>query len=274
MKKIKVGIREDGSPLLLDFEKNPHLLIAGATGSGKSVALNTIIFNLMKEKNNEFILIDPKRVEFYQFRNSSQLYNFKIIEEINESIEVLEDIKSVMMLRFEDLKKYDCKSIIEFNSIIVEERKKMTHIFICVDELAFLINQNKKKVTQLLSEIAMLGRAAGIHLILATQRPDRKIIDGQILANISIVIGLKVRTSIESRLIISSNDLTQLKAPGNAIISNGLQFEKFKIDFTDSKEIEKYINSVNEEEEKEINIPPLPIRKKSTYFLNIDDLKA
>lgn len=237
MAKICIGKNEN--PVYLDFSKSPHLLIAGATGSGKSVCMNRIIYELMKDSNNRFVLIDPKRVEFYHFRNSTSLYNFKIIEDVNESITMLEDMNALIDTRFQLLKELEYKDIYCYNA--EHEEEKINDVYICIDELSFLILQDKKRITDLLSKIGMLGRAAGVHLICATQRPDREIISGQIQANFTTVIGLKVRNAIESRIIVSNNDLLTLEV-GQAIVSSGLKYERIKISMLEEIEIENLID--------------------------------
>lgn len=251
----------------INFKKSPHLLVAGATGSGKSVTLNNIIFNLMKDNNNRFVLIDPKRVEFYHFKNSPLLYNFKIIEDVNESIEILEQMIKMLDYRFTLLKNNDVKDIYAFNES-KEENEKMNEIYICIDELSFLILQDKKKINDLLSKISMLGRAAGIHLICATQRPDREIISGRIQANFTTVLGLKVRNKIESRIIVGNNDLLNLEI-GTAIISNGLQYSKIKIDMIQETEIKALID----EQIKNYKIvKPVTTSKEETILKTSDDV--
>ena len=251
MAKICIGKNEN--PVYLDFKKSPHLLIAGATGSGKSVLLNRIIFELMKEETNQFVLIDPKHVEFYNYRFSPQLYNGQIVEDVNAAISILEKMNALIQERFTILKEKDVKDIYAFNAITEE---KMDDIYIVIDELSFLILQDKRNITQLLSQIGMLGRACGVHLICATQRPDRNVISGQVQANFTSIIGLKVRDKVESNIILKNSDLVKLSRPGEAILKNGLQYETFKVSMVDDIEIQKLINdrvmsSINDNEEHE-----------------------
>ena len=251
--QIFLGKNENGLNAVLDFKKSPHLLIAGATGSGKSVLLNRIIFELMKEEKNKFVLIDPKRVEFYNYRFSPQLYNGRIVEDVNAAISILEKMNVLIQERFTILKEKDVKDIYAFN-VITEE--KMDDIYIVIDELSFLILQDKRNIAQLLSQIGMLGRACGVHLICATQRPDRNIISGQVQANFTSIIGLKVRDKVESNIILKNSDLVKLSRPGEAILKNGLQYETFKVSMIDDIEIQKLINdrvmsSINGNEEHE-----------------------
>ena len=251
--QIFLGKNENGLNAVLDFKKSPHLLIAGATGSGKSVLLNRIIFELMKDSNNRFVLIDPKHVEFYNYRFSPQLYNGRIVEDVNAAISILEKMNALIQERFTILKEKDVKDIYAFNAITEE---KMDDIYIVIDELSFLILQDKRNITQLLSQIGMLGRACGVHLICATQRPDRNIISGQVQANFTSIIGLKVRDKVESNIILKNGDLVKLNRPGEAILKNGLQYETFKVSMIDDIEIQKLINdrvmsSINDNEEHE-----------------------
>lgn len=265
MTKIYIGKNEN--PVYLDFSKSPHLLIAGATGSGKSVLLNRIIFELMKNENNKFVLIDPKHVEFYDYRNSPQLYNHHIVEDVNAAITILEKMNELIQERFTILKDKDVKDIYVFNAITGE---KMNDIYIVIDELSFLILQDKRRITQLLSQIGMLGRACGVHLICATQRPDRNVISGQVQANFTSIIGLKVRDRVESNIVLKNGDLVKLNKPGEAILKNGLQYETFKVEIVDDFKINQLINdrvmsSINEIEEQE---------EKQSDFKNKIDFKT
>ncbi len=251
MTRIYIG-KNENQDVYLDFSKSPHLLIAGATGSGKSVLLNRIIYELMKDENNKFVLIDPKHVEFYDYRHSPQLFNGHIVEEVNAAIAILEKMNVLIQERFTILKDKDVKDIYAFNAITEE---KMSDVYIVIDELSFLILQDKRRITQLLSQIGMLGRACGAHLICATQRPDRNVISGQIQANFTSIIGLKVRDKVESQIILKNGDLVKLNRPGEAILKNGLQYEIFKVEMVENYKVNQLINdrimsSINENEEE------------------------
>lgn len=243
--KIKIGKTIDNKEVNIDFLENPHILIAGSTGSGKSVMMNAIITNIIEQSNSlmdsRLILIDPKRVEFADYESCFLLHNNKVYTNVTESIAVLEEVIEMIHYRYFLLKQQKCKNIEKLH----QKGIAMERVYICIDELSFLMLQDKKKVEKLISEIGMIGRACGVHLILATQRPDRATITGSILANIDCVIGLRVRTSIESRMILQDNSLTELKGKGDAIIQQGFERTHFQGIYRSDEEVEKAVNECN-----------------------------
>jgi S-DNA-T family DNA segregation ATPase FtsK/SpoIIIE len=225
-----LGVDENNDTVLLNMHDAVHVLIAGATGSGKSCLMKTIISSLMlHDVSALFVLIDPKRVEFFDYSKSSRLYNNRVIENTSDAICTLNALVEEMNVRYMTLKALHMRSS--------EECSSMPDIYICVDELSFLILEDKKKAEEYISKIGMLGRAAGIHLILATQHPDRKTITGVIQANLNTVIGLSVREKVDSRMIIGNNKCASLKGNGDAILVNGLQEIHFQSAYIEPDEI-------------------------------------
>lgn len=221
-----LGRETSNKPVYLDLNKAIHVLIAGSTGSGKSCMMNSIISSLMMNNSKEtasFLLIDPKRVEFFDYCGSDMLYGGEVIQNAKQAINALSALVEEMNKRFWILESQKKRSYMEF-----QNPSTMKQIFVCIDELSFLLLENKKEVEEYISKIGMLGRAAGIHLILATQHPDRKTITGTIQANIPTVIGLTTRKAVDSRMIIGDDSLTKLHGNGEAILVDGLNVIQFQ----------------------------------------------
>lgn len=179
------------SRLVLDFINQTHLLIAGTTGSGKSVVINDIIYTLLYKSPREvkIILIDPKKVELVQYKQLPHTLAYA-----SEQADIINTIKKAVDLmeqRFKNMQKQSIK------------KSKEADIYIIIDEYADLITTSKKDVERLICRIAQLGRAAKVHLILATQRPTRDIITGQVKVNIDSRLALRVPTAQDSRNIIN-----------------------------------------------------------------------
>lgn len=220
--KIEIGKTIDNKEVYIDFLENPHILVSGSTGSGKSVLLNTIIYGLSAQSGNKLVLIDPKRVEFAKFKGNKNLF-LPLCNSIEKGISALEEIQKEIEMRYRLLELWDCVKIDEL------PKGAMDEIYIIIDELSFFMLSDRKKTNELISKIGMIGRAAGVHLILATQRPSRTIITGEIQANIDLTIGLHVKSAIESRMIVGSAACTKLKGKGDAILSNSFEDIHFQV---------------------------------------------
>ena len=235
-----LGVDEENDEIVeLDIEEATHVLIAGTTGSGKSCTMNCIISSLMLQNTNKtatFCLIDPKRVEFFDYQNSSMLYGGEVINTSKQALRILDKIIEEMELRYRLLEWDKKRNYQEFKN-----RACMKDIYICIDELSFLMLENKNETERVLSKIGMLGRAAGIHLIIATQHPDRKTITGVIQANIPTVIGLATRNKVDSRMIIGTNELTTLKGKGDSILVKGLTTTHYQGCYVDQDTIKRIV---------------------------------
>ena len=199
----------------------PHLLVAGSTGSGKSCILNNIISSLaLKYDKNYYktILIDIKQVEFIQFSNLPQLAT-PIITNVEKAIDILNKMIIIMSTRYNTLNQEHCRNIEEYNQ---KTNDKMCYYNIIIDELADLFIQSPD-IELLICRLAQLGRAAGIHLILATQRPDRETITGRLKANIPTRLALSVASIYDSRIILDQTGAEKLTGKGDFILkmSNG-----------------------------------------------------
>lgn len=192
------------SRLVLDFINQTHLLIAGTTGSGKSVIINNIIYTLLYKspKDVKLILIDPKKVELVQYRELPHTLAYA-----SEQADIIQTIKDAVTLMDKRYKVMQDKRI---------KKSKEADIYIIIDEYADLITTSKKDVERLICKIAQLGRAAKIHLIIATQRPTRDIITGQVKVNIDSRLALRVPTAQDSRNIINIKGAEQLGKYGQA----------------------------------------------------------
>lgn len=221
-----LGHTDNGKAVSVDFKDTPHLLIAGATGAGKSVMLHSIICSLLRNNTTDsaqLVLIDPKRVELFDYTDSPMLYGGRIYEDVSDAVEILEELTEVMNDRYIQLKYSHARNIDEMHG-----SGTMPRIYICIDELSFLMTCDKKKLENVISKIGMMGRAAGIHLIVCTQHPDRKTITGTIQANITAVVAMATRTATDSRMIAGSNICAKLRGRGDAVLIDGLREERFQ----------------------------------------------
>lgn len=221
---FSVGKDIGGSLIVCDLEKVPHLLIAGQTGSGKSAGLNSLIVSLLYKSSPEdlrFILIDPKRVEFSKFRGMPHLLFEKTITEPNEALNALKWAATEMDRRFIVMQKCSCSKLSEYNSqpdVVSGKLNKMPHIVIIIDELANLMQSAVSgEIESKISTIAALARAAGIHLIVATQRPSADVITGTIKANLTSRIAFKVPDATNSRIIIDEVGAEALAGDGDML---------------------------------------------------------
>ncbi len=221
---FSVGKDISGDMVLCDLEKIPHLLIAGQTGSGKSACLNGLLVSLLYKSSPEdvrFILIDPKRVEFSKYGGMPHLLLDKIVVEQQEALNALKWAANEMERRYTLLQKYACGQVSEFNKLPDVENgtiDKMPHIIVIVDELADLMaSQYKGEIENRIMVIAAKARAAGIHLIVATQRPSADVITGTIKTNLTSRISFKVSQQIDSRIILDMTGAEELLGNGDML---------------------------------------------------------
>lgn len=242
-----LGYTDSGKAISVDFKETPHLLIAGATGAGKSVMLHSIICSLLQNNTTDsaqLVLIDPKRVELFDYTDSAMLYGGRIYEDVSDAVEVLEELTEVMNDRYIQLKYSHARNIGEMHGA-----GTMPRIYICIDELSFLMTCDKKKLENVISKIGMMGRAAGIHLIVCTQHPDRKTITGTIQANITAVVAMATRTATDSRMIAGSSICATLKGKGDSVLIDGLREERFQGRYISQSDIHESIEAQKKNEE-------------------------
>ena len=227
--KILVALGKDimGTSILADLSKMPHLLVAGSTGSGKSVCINTIICSiLMRYKPDEvkLVLVDPKKVELTNYNGIPHLL-CPVVSDPKKASVVLQKVVAEMEKRYDIFAEKEVKNIAGYNDLIEKERKKnpdintarMPYIVVIIDELADLMLVASKEVQDSIMRITQMARAAGIHLIVATQRPSTDIITGVIKNNIPSRIAFSVSSAIDSRTILDASGAESLLGKGDML---------------------------------------------------------
>lgn len=215
-----------GMPVFADLSKMPHLLIAGATGSGKSVSIHSIITSLIWRNGPEqlkFILIDPKRVELAYYRDLPHLLT-PVLSDGKKSINALRWAVREMEHRYDILSGYNARDILSFNNIILkkqEESSFMPYLVIIIDELADLMAAYGREVEGTIIRLAQMARAVGIHLIVSTQRPSVEVLTGLIKANITSRMALQVPSQVDSRTILDMAGAEKLLGNGDMLYMPG-----------------------------------------------------
>jgi len=238
-----------------DLAKMPHLLMAGATGQGKSVGLNAVLTSLLYKKHPaqlKFVLVDPKKVELTLFNKIERHFLAKlpdsedaIITDNQKVIHTLNSLCIEMDDRYELLKNAFVRNIKEYNAKFIARKlnpenghKYLPYIVLVIDEFADLIMTAGKEVETPIARLAQLARAIGIHLIIATQRPSTNIITGSIKANFPARIAFRVTTGIDSRTILDSGGAEQLIGRGDMLLSTGSDLVRLQCAFVDTPEVE------------------------------------
>ena len=260
---IALGKTITNEVFMVDLAKIPHLLVAGATGQGKSVGLNAIITSLLYKKHpNELklVLIDPKKVEFSVYARIANHFmaavsdeEEPIITDVTKVVRTLNSLCVLMDSRYDLLKKAGARNIKEYNQKYVNHKLKLTdgheympYIVVVIDEFGDLIMTAGKEVELPIARIAQLARAVGIHMIIATQRPTTTIITGNIKANFPGRIAFKVTSAIDSKTILDRTGANQLIGRGDMLYLNGNEPVRVQCAFVDTPEIERineYISS-------------------------------
>lgn len=229
---LPIGIDVHGAPQLVPLDEMPHLLIAGTTGSGKSILLHTIINALtqqLKPAELELVLIDPKRVELRPFARKPHVKR-KVVYEYQDSVKVLTELVEEMERRYKILADSDRRDLAEYNSSRRDPKKRLPYIVTIVDEFADLMIRKRKKLTKkqleeeqyedadtLIVRLAQMARAVGIHLIIATQRPSVDVMTGMIKANFPTRIALTTASPTDSKIIIGKEGAEKLAGKGDMI---------------------------------------------------------
>lgn len=221
-----IGKNTGGDIITIDFLKNPHLLVGGSSGSGKSCLINCIVKSLLnKYKDIYFLIVDVKRVEFMDYKNNKQI--IATAHTSTEAYNYFEKFINIMYNRFNQLEKKGAKNITEYNKN-TPEAEQMKHFFILVDETADLLLDNKNIKTQL-QKLTQLGRAVGLHVITATQAPNCKTIPTEIKININARIALQVPNASNSKIIIDMSGAEKLNRPGDAILKINNTSDTFRV---------------------------------------------
>ncbi|WP_372947697.1 FtsK/SpoIIIE family DNA translocase [Mariniphaga sp.] len=262
---IALGKTISNETYMFDLTKMPHILVAGATGQGKSVGINVIIASLLYKKHPsqlKFVFIDPKKVELNLY---SVLENHYLAKLPNEDEPVITDIQKVkytlnslnveMDQRYDLLKKAHARNVKEYNKKFISRRlnpekghRFMPYIVVVIDEFADLIMTAGKEIELPIARIAQLARAVGIHMIIATQRPSTNIITGVIKANFPARIAFKVASMIDSRTILDTPGANQLIGKGDMLIAQGSNMTRVQCAFIDTPEVELICSYISEQQ--------------------------
>ncbi len=260
---IGLGKTISAQPFVIDLTRMPHLLMAGATGQGKSVGLNTVLVSLLYKKHPsqvKFVLIDPKKVELTLFNKIERHFLAKlpdaaeaIITDTQKVIHTLNSLCIEMNQRYDLLKDAQVRNIKEYNDKFIARRlnpekghKFLPYIVLIIDEFADLIMTAGKEVETPIARLAQLARAIGIHLIIATQRPSVNIITGTIKANFPARLAFRVISKIDSRTILDSGGADQLIGRGDMLLATGSDLVRLQCAFVTTGEVEEiteYIGS-------------------------------
>ena len=290
---IAIGKTISNETFVVDLVKMPHMLMAGATGQGKSVGLNAVLTSLLYKKNPaevKFVLVDPKKVELNIYNKIERHYLAKlpntedaIITDNTKVIHTLNSLCIEMDNRYELLKNAMCRNIKEYNAKFKARKLNpdeghafLPYIVLVVDEFADLIMTAGKEVETPIARLAQLARAIGIHLIIATQRPSVNVITGIIKANFPARIAFRVTSKIDSRTILDSGGADQLIGRGDMLYTQGNDLTRIQCAFVDTPEVEKiteYIGSQKAYTEAHI-LPEFIGEENTTLDIDASDRDA
>ncbi|MDC3296857.1 DNA translocase FtsK, partial [Balneolaceae bacterium] len=256
---VAFGKTIENEVFMMDLAKMPHLLVAGATGSGKSVGINTIITCLLYKchpDNLKFVMIDPKKIELSLYRNIQNHFlamlpdsDEPIITDTSKALETLNSVTKEMDERYDLLKMAMVRDIKAYNKKFKEEgletdlgHRHLPYIVVIIDELADLMMTAGKQIEEPIARIAQLARAVGIHLVVATQRPSVNVITGTIKANFPARLAYQVASKVDSRTILDVGGADQLVGMGDMLFTNGAGMTRIQNAFVSTEEVER-INS-------------------------------
>lgn len=293
---IAIGKRIDNTNFIVDLASMPHLLMAGATGQGKSVGLNAILVSLLYKKHPsqlKFVLVDPKKVELSIYKTIEKHFLAKlpgedesIITDTKKVVHTLNALCIEMDNRYDLLKEAGCRNIREYNEKFAARKlnpekghQYLPFIVLVVDEFADLIMTAGKEVEMPIARLAQLARAIGIHLIIATQRPSVNIITGTIKANFPARIAFKVSSKIDSRTILDTGGAEQLIGKGDMLISYNGEVVRLQCAFVDTPEVDKIVEFIGDQrgypdafllpeyvDEKEMESRDFDVNNKDSMF--------
>lgn len=294
---IALGKQIDNENFIVDLTTMPHLLMAGATGQGKSVGLNAILVSLLYKKHPsqiKFVLIDPKKVELSIYKSIENHFLAKlpdeedaIITDTKKVIHTLNALCTLMDIRYDLLKEAGTRNIKEYNQKFVSRKLNpekghqfLPFIVLVIDEFADLIMTAGKEVEMPIARLAQLSRAVGIHLIIATQRPSVNIITGIIKANFPARIAFKVSSKIDSRTILDTGGADQLIGKGDMLVSYNGELTRVQCAFVDTPEVDEITNFIGNQkgypeafklpefvDEKELESKSLDASERDSRFI-------
>lgn len=253
---VALGKTISNEVMVIDLAKMPHLLVAGATGQGKSVGLNVILTSLLYKRHPstlKFVLVDPKKVEMALFSKIERHYLAKlpnseeaIITDTRKVVHTLNSLCIEMENRYEILKDAGARNLKEYNAKFIARKlnpkdghRFLPYIVLVIDELADLMMTAGKEVETPIARLAQLARAIGIHLVVATQRPSVNVITGVIKANFPARLSFRVTSKVDSRTILDTGGADQLVGMGDMLLSSGSDIIRLQSPFVDTPEIEK-----------------------------------
>lgn len=262
---VVLGKTISNEVFVTDLAKMPHLLMAGATGQGKSVGLNIILTSLIYKKHPsqlKFVLVDPKKVELTLFNKIERHFLAKlpgeeeaIITDTNKVINTLNSLCIEMDTRYDLLKDAGCRNLKEYNAKFTERRlnpqkghRFLPYIVLVIDELADLMMTAGKEVETPIARLAQLARAIGIHLVVATQRPSVNVITGVIKANFPARLSFRVTSKIDSRTILDAGGAEQLVGMGDMLLSLGSEIIRLQCGFVDTPEVDRICDFVGNQQ--------------------------
>lgn len=293
---IALGKKIDNDNFIVDLTSMPHLLMAGATGQGKSVGVNAILVSLLYKKHPsqlKFVLIDPKKVELSLYRVIENHFLAKlpgeeeaIITDTKKVVHTLNALCIEMDNRYDLLKEAGARNIKEYNEKFVKRRLNplkghqfLPFIILVIDEFADLIMTAGKEIEMPIARLAQLARAVGIHLIIATQRPSVNIITGTIKANFPSRIAFKVSSKIDSRTILDTGGAEQLIGKGDMLVSHHGEVTRLQCAFVDTPEVDKVVSHIEKQrgypqafllpeyvDEKELESKDFDVNDKDALF--------
>ncbi len=262
---IALGKTISNETFMVDLTKMPHILVAGATGQGKSVGLNAIISSLLYKKHPsqlKLVLVDPKKVELNLYASLEKHFLAKMPEEEEAIITDIQKVKNTLNSlniemddRYDLLKKAHARNVKEYNKKFISRRlnpekghRYLPYIVVIVDEFADLIMTAGKEIELPIARIAQLARAVGIHMVIATQRPSTNIITGVIKANFPARIAFKVASMIDSRTILDTPGANQLIGKGDMLITQGSNMTRVQCAFVDTPEVERICEYISQQQ--------------------------
>ena len=285
-----IGKTISNETYVFDLAKMPHILMAGATGQGKSVGLNAIIASLLYSKHPsdlKFVMVDPKKVELTLYNRIEAHYLAKlpdsedaIITDVKKVVRTLNSLCIEMDQRYDLLKAAQCRNIIEYNEkfksrrlLPTEGHRYLPYIVLVVDEFADLIMTAGREVESPIARLAQLARAIGIHLIIATQRPSVNIITGSIKANFPARIAFRVISSVDSKTILDQSGANQLIGRGDMLLSTGNELVRLQCAFIDTPEVENITSFIGEQHgfNEPFLLPEVPEEGESNGEGDFDD---
>jgi S-DNA-T family DNA segregation ATPase FtsK/SpoIIIE len=261
---VVLGKTISNETFIFDLAKAPHLLMAGATGQGKSVGLNAILVSILYKKHPsqvKFVMVDPKKVELTLYNKIERHFLAKlpdteeaIITDTTKVVNTMNSLCIEMDARYELLKNAQVRNLKEYNAKFIARRlnpenghKYLPYIVVVIDEFADLIMTAGKEIEHPIARLAQLARAIGIHLIVATQRPSVNVITGMIKANFPARVAFKVSSGIDSKTILDSTGADQLIGRGDMLISFGNELTRLQCAFVDTPEVEAICEFIGEQ---------------------------